>query len=124
MTLDISDSSAILSFMRSQKDIIEQQSVVIASQGAQIEKQNEMIKKLAIDCEIISKTSIDKAKKLTDREIKKFRHAYVKDVADLKSRVQELDDQNKNLKRLAVGVTTVAVVCIGVAVTPYVLVLL
>lgn len=123
-TADLGDTTMILAFMRTQKEIIESQKTVIESQGAQLEKQNEMIKKLANDCELISKNTISSAKKVADKEIKKFKHAYVKDVADLKARVQDLDNQNNQLKALAAGVTTVAIICIGVAVSPYILVAL
>jgi hypothetical protein len=110
--------------MKSQEQSIISLTGLVKTQKDQIEQQNEIIKKLAADCELIGRNSVAIAKKVADKEIKKFKHVYVKDVKDLKDRVEELDNQNKNLKTLAVGVTAVAVVCISMTVSPYVLVLL
>lgn len=110
--------------MKVQEQSIISLSALVDTQKDQIEKQNALIKKLADDCELIGKNSVAIAKKVADKEIKKFKHAYIKDVKDLKDRVDELDAQNKNLKSLAMGVTAVAVVCIGMTVSPYVLVIL
>lgn len=97
---------------------------LIERQEKQIEQQSVLIKKLAADCEAMGKNSIKIAKATADKEIRKFKHAYVQDVKELKARVAELDKQNQNLKVLAGTVTAIALVCVGVAATPYVLVVL
>jgi len=118
------DTATLIAMIQSQKEIIDHQKRAVQSQGELIDKQNEIIKKLALDCQQIGKGSVKIARRVADREIAKFKHAYIQDVKELRARVQELDEQNKKMKMVAGVASVVAIGCLGVAVGPYVLVAL
>jgi len=113
------DYSSILSFMKEQssviecqKKIIDNQQQIIQAQRHQIDSQDIRIRQLAMDVEMIKRTSVEVAKESIDKEVAAHRLRTEKDMKDVTKKVRELQESNESMKALAAVGGMIAVGCV------------